>query len=168
MPNKLRWLLPLLALMALGPGSVRAQGYGARSTSSYGVSPANPYAGGSSSYLPYGGTAGGFVPYSPGAGLGVQPGMSTPRAMGVPVGMSSMGGPATGSLGAPRGSITPLAPIRRLGSGMAGGMAGGSLIPRRASGTRMNAMARPPVGAYPFRQPAPLIGPATSAPAMSM
>jgi hypothetical protein len=167
MPRTFGFLLLSLALWVSLPTVARAQGSRSSSTP-YGVSPSMPYTGGSATYLPYGTNAGGFVPYSPGGGLGAQPRMATPRAMEVPVGMSSMGGPATGSLGAPRGSITPLAPIRRLGSGMAGGMAGGSLIPRRASGARMNAMARPPVGAYPFRQPAPLIGPSSNAPAMSM
>jgi hypothetical protein len=151
------------------PASAWAQEY-RPGAASYGVSPSMSYSVGSAVYLPYGTNGGGFVPYSPGpsGGLGIQPRMMTGTAAGSAGAMTSMPGPGTPSLGRPRGSLAPLEPIARAGLGIGGGMAGGPMIQRAAAARRMGAMARPPVGGYPFRQPPSLVGPASSAPSMSM
>ena len=112
---------------------------------------------------------GGFVPYTPGPGQGLGV-MSRPGLAGSSMPQSSMGMPGQrSSLGLIRGALTPLAPIGVMGRGGMGqgGMSGG-LIRRMPSGGSMGGMGRPPVGGYPFRIPPSLIGPATSAPAMSM
>lgn len=157
-----------LLLAASAPLPAGAQDYGRR-PSPFGVSPAVPYSGGTASYLPFGTNAGGFIPYSPGPGGGlgvVQPGRMAGPSAGPAGAMAGMPGLGTTALGRGRGALAPLAPIRALGPG--GGMAGGSMIPRSASAGRMNRMARPPVGSYPFRQPPSLIAPASNSPAMSM
>jgi len=119
-------------------------------------------------YLPYG-SMGGFVPYSPGPGQGLgvmtRPGLAG-GSMRQP-NMEMLG--QRSSLGQIRGALTPMAPIGITGRGGMGqgGMSGG-LIRRWPSGGPMGGMVRPPVGSYPFRIPPSLIGPATSAPSMSM
>jgi hypothetical protein len=125
----------------------------------------------SAAYVPFG-SMGGFVPYTPGpgGGLGVQSGMRSSVAPMPSSGMGSLGMRPTLGLG--RSQITPLAPIstRAMGGmGTGGGMGStGGLIRRAPAGGSMGGMARPPVGGYPFRQPPSLLGPASSAPAMSM
>lgn len=171
-----RMLLGQMLLLAFGSGLANAQGpvpggsmrgegltfvprFGTESWLS-GTSP--------SYYLPYG-SMGGFVPYTPepGQGLGV---MTRPGLAGSSIPQPSMGmlGQRS-SLGLIRGTLTPLAPIGIIGRGGMGqgGMSGG-LIRRLPSGGSMGGMGRPPVGSYPFRIPPSLLGPATSAPAMSM
>ena len=137
------------AAFALGPPTANAQNF-------------TPPGGGGTVYVPYG--AGGFIPYSsgPGGGLGVQSAM--PRPMNRPATFAGGAARAAGgeggmsaTLGPLRATLTPLAPIRAGGSGM--GM-GGGLVRRAAPGAGMNAMGRPPVGGYPFRQPSSLGGPA--------
>ena len=122
----------------------------------------------SSSFLPYG-SMGGFVPYAPGTGQGLGV-MTRPGLAGTTMpqpGMGMLG--QRSSLGQIRGNLTPLAPIGIMGRGGMGqgGMSGG-LIRRLPSGGSMGGMVRPPVGSYPFRIPPSLIGPAASAPSMSM
>jgi hypothetical protein len=70
------------------------------------------------------------------------------------------GGGATmaSGLGALNTSLPTLSPIRTAGPAM--GM-GGGLIRRPAGGGGMNAMGRPMVGSYPFRQPASFSGSGT-------
>jgi hypothetical protein len=138
------------AAAAAGVRSADAQGY-------------PPAGGGGTVYVPYGG-AGGFMPYSPGpaGGLGVQSASALPmgRAPSLASGAQMSPGGASGmttGLGSVRATLSPLTPIRAGGSGM--GM-GGGLIRRTAPNGGMNALSRPPVGGYPFKQPARLSGPA--------
>jgi len=140
-------------------------------TPTYNFSGAGSYFGGSSAYVPFGGAMGGFMPYSPapGGGLGVQPGMRDSGMQLPPGGMSML--EARPTLGLIRGATTPLAPIGfgGMGSRSVGRMESmGGLIQRSPTGGSMGGMARPPVGSYPFRQPPSLLGPVSSAPAMSM
>ncbi|MFO0890948.1 MAG: hypothetical protein U0790_17620 [Isosphaeraceae bacterium] len=172
------WLASMGVVLASGV-PVRAQSFdfssaAARygSTPSYNFSGVGSYLSGTTTYVPFGGM-GNFIPYSPGpgGGLGVQPGM---RVSGGQMQTASMGGSMgmSPSLGVVRSQITPLAPISSGGmSGMRGGSGIGSmggLIRRGPGGGAMGGMTRPPVGSYPFRQPPSLLGPATSAPSMSM
>ncbi len=167
-----------IGLMALWAAPTQAQDVGsygpslssARMSSSS-FSGAGSYFGGSSTYVPFGGAMGGFLPYSPGSGggLGVQPGMRDSGMQMPPGGMSMLG--ARPTLGLIRSATTPLAPIGLggMGSRSFGRMESmGGLIRRSPTGGSMGGMARPPVGSYPFRQPPSLLGPASSAPAMSM
>jgi hypothetical protein len=123
--------------------------------------------GGASSYLPSG-AFGGFVPYTPGLGQGL--GVMSRGAMAGPGGLfgrMAMPGAVPG-LSPGRASLNPPPPIGVLGGSMGQrGMLGGPMRLTPARGT-MPAMARPPVGSYPFRVPPSLIGPATAGPAMSM
>ena|SRR5271157_107472 len=167
-----------IAIIALGASPVQAQNSGSSGLSmssgtmpSYNFSGASSYFGGSSTYVPFGGAMGGFLPYSPGSGggLGVQPGMRDSGMQMPPGGMSMLG--ARPTLGLIRSATTPLAPIGLggMGSRSFGRMESmGGLIRRSPTGGSMGGMARPPVGSYPFRQPPSLLGPASSAPAMSM
>ncbi len=164
--------------MALWAGPTQAQdvgssgpGLGSARMSSFSFAGAGSYFGGSSTYVPFGGAMGGFLPYSPGSGggLGVQPGMRDSGMQMPPGGMSMLG--ARPTLGLIRSATTPLAPIGLggMGSRSFGRMESmGGLIRRSPTGGSMGGMARPPVGSYPFRQPPSLLGPASSAPAMSM
>ena len=138
----------------------------------YNFSGFGSYFAGSPSYVPFGGAMGGFIPYSPGpaGGLGVQPGtggrgeLMTPARMGLLLGSRP-------SLGSVRAEISPLAPIGQEPMGFRAGRGTGlmdGMLRRVPSGRFMGGMARPPVGNYPFRQPPSLLGPGTSAPAMSM
>ncbi len=175
--NTTLWL-GSIAIMALGAGPTRAQysgSSGPRMNSgtmpSYNFSGAGSYFGGSSAYVPFGGAMGGFMPYSPapGGGLGVQPGMRDSGMRMPPGGMSMLG--ARPTLGLIRSATTPLAPIGLggMGSRSFGRMESmGGLIRQSPTGGSMGGMARPPVGSYPFRQPPSLLGPVSSAPAMSM
>ncbi len=177
LPNIPLWL-GSIALMALGAGPAQAQysgsfgpSMGSGTMPSYNFSGAGSYFGGSSTYVPFGGAMGGFLPYSPGlaGGLGVQPGMRDSGMQMPPGGMSMFG--ARPTLGLIRSVTTPLAPIGlgTMGIRQRGGMGSmGGLIRRTPSGGSMGGVARPPVGNYPFRQPPSLLGPATSAPSMSM
>jgi hypothetical protein len=111
-------------------------------------------------YMPSGGGFGGFVPYraGPGGGLGVQSRTAEPAGRGAQTGAVMSGGMRP-TLGAPRGTITPLRPLGVIGSG--GGMLGMPRAPTARPG-----MTRPSVGSYPFRIPPSLVnpggGPATS------
>lgn len=134
-----------VAAFAANSERASAQGYGAGTV-----------------YVPYGGGSGGFLPYSPGpgGGLGVQSRANGPMGRGPSAGdspgMFSGGGSTMASgLGALRTSLPTLTPIRASGPSM--GM-GGGLINRPAGGGGMNAMGRPMVGSYPFRQPQSLSG----------
>jgi hypothetical protein len=162
-------LIALLSGSACGQ-SIRAdssmRGTAFQSGSSF--STGSGFAGESSSYLPFG-NAGGFIPYTPGlgGGLGVQSRMGD-AAQNMPSGGMRVLGQRP-KIGLIRGAIEPLAPIGTLGSSRMGqgGMSGG-LIQRNPSGDAMRRMGRPPVGSYPFRVPPSLLGPSSSAPAMSM
>jgi hypothetical protein len=166
------WLLSTGILLSWD-SAVRAQSFGFASsetgfsrTPSFSYSGVGSYFSGSSAYVPFS-AMGGFVPYSPGpgGGVGVQPGMRSPGSLMQTGAMSPMG--MSPSLGAVRSQITPLTPISSRGMGTGMGSMGG-LIRRMPVGGSMGGMARPPVGSYPFRQPPSLLGPATSASAMSM
>ncbi|WP_165232507.1 hypothetical protein [Aquisphaera insulae] len=162
----LRWLA-LAALLATAPAA-RGQELGRRG---FDFSGFGAYLGGTSpTYVPFGGLMGGFVPYTPGpsGGLGVAAPMREPSARVPGAGMGAMGSNSGARLGMPSGALTPLAPIGT-GSGRTGGMSGMSgLAPRAGTARPMGGMNRPPVGGYPFRQPPSLLGPSSSAPAMSM
>jgi hypothetical protein len=171
------WLLPMGIMLSSGV-PVRAQSFdfssaGTRfgSTPGYNFSGVGSYFSGATTNVPFGGM-GGFIPYSPGpgGGLGVQPSMRSPVGQMQAGSMGSTG--MSPRLGAVRSQITPLAPITARGMGGMGAGAGmgsmGGLLLRSPSGGSMGGMPRPPVGSYPFRQPPSLLGPATSAPAMSM
>ncbi len=177
LPRTALWL-GSIALMALGTGPAEAQyssssgtGMSSGTMPSYNFSGAGSYFRGSSSYVPFGGAMGGFLPFSPGpgGGLGVQPGMRD-SGMQRPTGGMSMQG-ARPTLGLIPSATTPLTPIGvgGMGSRSFGRTESmGGLIRRSPAGGSMGGMARPPVGSYPFRQPPSLLGPASSAPAMSM
>jgi hypothetical protein len=175
-PSAIGACLVLAGLLVSCTGSARAQfsgfsgsGVGSGSMPSYNFSGVGSYFSGTSAYVPFS-SMGGFVPYSPGpgGGVGVQPGMRSPGMQPMqPSGMGLMGTRPT--LGLIRSQIMPLAPISSRGMGAGAGMGSmGGLIRRSPSGGSMGGMARPPVGSYPFRQPPSLLGPATSAPSMSM
>jgi hypothetical protein len=172
-----RWL-GCIAIVALVAGSARAQ-YSSSSGPSissgtmprYNFSGVGSNFGGSSSYLPFGGAGSSFLPYSPGpgGGLGVQPGTPDSGMQMPPGGMRMFD--TRPSLGLIPSATTPLAPITLggMGSRSFGRMGSmGGLIVRPPAGGSMRGMARPPVGNYPFRQPPSLLGPSTTAPAMSM
>jgi hypothetical protein len=173
--GQLGWICGSGLLIALLSGSARGQsvrgdgsmrGNGFLSGSSF--STGSGFVAGNSSYLPFG-NAGGFIPYTPGpgGGLGVQPRMGE-AAQNMPSGGMRVLGQRP-KIGLIRGALEPLAPIGIIGSSRMGqgGMSGG-LIQRPPSGDAMRGMGRPPVGSYPFRVPPSLLGPSSSAPAMSM
>ncbi len=133
------------------------------------LSSAGSYFGGGFTYVPFSGAMGGFIPYSsgPGGGLGVQTGMRDAVPPPQSGGMRMLG--STRDLGRIGGTTTPLAPLGIMNRpGMGGSGMSGGLIRRTPSGGRMEPMRRAPVGSYPFRIPPSLLGPGTTAPAMSM
>lgn len=116
------------------------------------------YSGGGTVYVPYAG-GGGFIPYTPGpgGGLGVLGPAGRPmiRPSAGPS-LQGMGRGAGGSdmasgLGSLRSTLTPLTPIRSTRRGMGMGV---PLVQRQPAGGGMGEPPRPPVGNYPFRQPA--------------
>ncbi|APW63555.1 hypothetical protein [Paludisphaera borealis] len=142
--------------LAQSPGG-GGQGF----TGSYGPGMESLLRSGGAGYLPSGS---GFLPYTPGpgGGLGVQSRMSA-GSPATSSGAMSMPAAAAGLGTASRG-LSPLTPIGGMGGGR-GGMGSGRLLNRMPAG---RGMVRPPVGAYPFRVPPSLLGPATQAPAMAM
>lgn len=121
------------------------------------------YSGGGTVYVPYAG-GGSFMPYTPGpgGGLGVQ--RAAARPMSRPSAASTLQGMGRGAggsdmasgLGALRSTLTPLTPIRSSRKGM-----GGPLVQRQPAAGGMGESPRPPVGNYPFRQPAGGLGQAS-------
>ncbi len=125
-----------------------------------------PPAIGNPAYLPAGGS--GFLPYTPGpgGGLGVMP-PSAPLPARMSARPTTLGGGM--SAGVTAGPRTLLPGYRgSLGLTASRGLGGGAMR-RSTSGMTGRAMPRrPPVGSYPFRQPAPLTPLAPAGPNMSM